>query len=190
MRIYWDQIQVADATDVAVKTRSVPLDSATLRWRGFSAEVTPDGLEPFGYDYHHVLFESPWKAMPGRYTREGDVLELLSSADDRFVISRSGDEIILSFDGSTLARPAPGERRTFLLRSVGYSKEMNLHSASPDAVAPLPFRAMSRYPYSSVERYPHMTDLDRFHTRVVTRSLPTLDRVAAPARGAAGPERR
>jgi hypothetical protein len=190
MRIYWDQIQVADATEIPMKTQPLRLGSATLRWRGFSAEVTPDGLEPFGYDYDHVLFESPWKTMPGRYTREGDVFELLTSADDRFVISRSGDEIVLSFDGSALAPLASGERRTFLLRGIGYSKEMNLHSASPDVVAPLPFRGMSRYPYTSAEHYPHMTDVDRFHTRVVTRSLPPLDRrVPARVRASAGAQR-
>ena len=69
---------------------------ADLRWRGFSAEVTPDGREPFGYDYERVSFTSPWKAVPGRYTREGDVRELLRSTDDVFVVSRPGDAITRS----------------------------------------------------------------------------------------------
>ena len=67
-------------------------------------------------------------------------------------------------------------RRTFLLHSVGYSKEMNLHSASPDELAPIPFRAMTRYPYTSSEQYPHPEDLDRFNTRLVPRSIPSIDR--------------
>jgi len=71
---------------------------ADLRWRGFSREITPDGREPFGYDYEQISFTSPWKVMPGRYTREGDVRELLLKSDDMFVISRPGDEISLSFD--------------------------------------------------------------------------------------------
>ena len=43
--------------------------AADLRWRGFSAERTPDGREPFAYDYERVSPQSPWKVLPGRYTR-------------------------------------------------------------------------------------------------------------------------
>jgi hypothetical protein len=175
MRVFWDQILVADATAVPVKTETVPIQSARLRWRGFSSAATPDGKEPFLYDYDRVLLQAPWKLMPGRYTREGDVQPLVVAADDRFVVSRSGDEIEVSFDASRLPALPDGARRTFLLRSVGYSKEMNLHSASPDHVAPMPFRAMSRYPYPPDERYPHAADLDELHTRVVSRSMPLLD---------------
>jgi hypothetical protein len=90
-------------------------------------------------------------------------------------VSRPGDEISLSFDASQLAPLLPGERRTFLLHSVGYSKEMNFHSASPNQLSPLPFRKMTRYPYTSVERYPHPEDIERFHTRIVSRSVPIID---------------
>ena len=51
---------------------------------------------------------------------------------------------------------------------------MDLHSASPDVVRPLPFRAMSQYPYAWPEHYPHEQDMDQFHTRRVTRAIPTL----------------
>ena len=50
---------------------------ADLRWRGFSLEHSPDGRQPMSYDYKKVSFTSPWKVMTGRYTREGDVRELL-----------------------------------------------------------------------------------------------------------------
>jgi hypothetical protein len=177
MRVYWDQILVADAPDQPLPLVRVPLRSATLGWRGFSAEIAPDGREPFSYDYHRVAVDAPWKLMPGRYTREGDVLELTARADDRFVVSRPGDEIALSFDATVLPALPDGARRTFLLHSVGYSKEMNFHSASPLDAAPLPFRGMSRYPYGIAERYPHPEDVERFHTRIVTRSMPTLSSV-------------
>jgi len=42
--------------------------------------------------------------MPGRYTREGDVRELVREEDDRFVISRPGDEIALSFDQAAIGK--------------------------------------------------------------------------------------
>src|SRR4029453_16650024 len=52
MRIYWDQILV-DTSGGGVSTRLTRLDAmaADLRWRGFSAEQSADGREPFGYDY-------------------------------------------------------------------------------------------------------------------------------------------
>ena len=44
--------------------------------------------------------------MTGRYTREGDVRELVTECDDMFVISKPGDELVLSFaaDNSAIAK--------------------------------------------------------------------------------------
>jgi hypothetical protein len=180
MRILWDQILVADWSDrfPLQMTRLDPA-SATLGWRGFSREVTPDGREPFGYDYESVSFISPWKVMPGLYTREGDVLPLLSKSDDMFVISRPGDEISLSFDTRKLPPLARGWTRTFLLYSDGFSKEMDINSASPDQVSPLPFHGMTKYPYAYPEAYPltaaRRAYIERYNTRVVTAEIQSID---------------
>src|SRR4029078_9146013 len=94
MRIYWDQILVASA-EAGRTPRITRLDPVTagLHWRGFSAETTPDGREPFDYDYQRVSAAMPWKMFVGRYTREGDVRPLLRRVDDMFAVSRPGDEI-------------------------------------------------------------------------------------------------
>jgi hypothetical protein len=110
--------------------------------------------------------------MTGRYTREGDVRELLLASDDMFVISRPGDELILSFAAEKLPPLPKGWKRTFLLYADGFSKEMDINSASPDQVGPLPFHGMSKYPYSWPERYP-LTEkrrryLETYNTRIVT----------------------
>ncbi|HYN23789.1 MAG TPA: hypothetical protein VES69_01950, partial [Pyrinomonadaceae bacterium] len=133
----------------------------------------------FGYDYYHVAFTSPWKVMTGHYTREGNVLELLSQSDDMFVISRPGDELRISFDATRLPFLAAGWKRTFLLYANGFSKEMDINSASPDQVAPLPFHGMSRYPYTWPEHYP-LTDerrkyIEQYNTRVVTSPVPSIN---------------
>lgn len=180
MRILWDQILVDTSRSPAPVTmaRLDPV-AAGLRWRGFSREVTPDGREPFGYDYERVSFTSPWKVMPGRYTREGDVRELLLTTDDMFAIFLPGDEISLSFDARKLAPLKPGWTRTFLLYADGFSKEMDINSASPDQIWPLPFHGMTKYPYSAPEKYP-MTParrayMDKYNTRVVTAELASID---------------
>jgi tetratricopeptide (TPR) repeat protein len=180
MKIYWDRIlvDVSDGAAPVAMTRLEPI-TASLSWRGFSKEGSPDGREPFGYDYDVVSPDSPWKQMPGRYTREGDVRELLLATDDRFVIARAGDQIALSFDAASLPTVPDGWTRTFLLYADGFSKEMDLHSASPDELAPIPFHGMARYPYAPSERPPltaaQSSDLDRYHTRIVSRALPPLE---------------
>jgi tetratricopeptide (TPR) repeat protein len=178
MRVYWDRIQVAAGGDFPSKLTRLDPASAALRWRGFSAEVKPDGREPLTYDYARVSLASPWMAFTGSFTREGDVRELLKVADDLFVVSRAGDEIGLSFDASALPSLPAGWTRTFLLYADGFSKEMNIHSASPEQVAPLPFHGMKRYPYDASGARPLTPErhayVERYNTRVVTRPLPTL----------------
>jgi Tfp pilus assembly protein PilF len=182
MRVCWDQILV-DMSDENLPAQITRLDpsSADLRWRGFSAEVTPDGREPFGYDYQKVSFSSPWKTMTGRYTREGDVRELLLQSDDMFAICRPGDEISLSFDARALPPLPAGWTRTFLLYADGFSKEMDINSASPDQLTPLPFHGMSRYPYKWPEHYPmtaaRQEYLNEYNTRVVRAPVGAIESV-------------
>ena len=186
MRIYWDQVLVETSGGTS-STRVTRLDpaSAELRARGFSAETSPDGREPYGYEYAKVTTASPWKTPAGRYTRYGDVLPLVRRTDDMFGIAAPGDEIALTFDAAAVPAPPPGWSRTFFLFADGYSKEMNIRSATPDAVAPLPFHAMRGYPYSSPERYPdtpaHLDYLARYNTRIVAAPVPSLERSAAIA---------
>jgi Tfp pilus assembly protein PilF len=184
MRIYWDQILVdTSAGDSAMQITRLDPVRAELHWRGFSVETSPDGREPYTYDYRRVLFSSPWKVMTGHYTREGDVRELLLRSDDMFVIGRPGDEISLSFDASSLPPLPAGWTRTFLLYADGFSKEMDINSASPDQLVPLPFHGMSRYPYRWPEHYPldarHREYIEKYNTRVVAGQVSRLAAVAA-----------
>jgi hypothetical protein len=205
MRIYWDQV-LADrdgeriVPDLAslgrlplalgrgLALRRLDLLDATLSWRGFSAESRPDGRDPLGYDYARVSQVTPWKVMPGRYTREGDVRALLGATDDLFVVSRTGNEVALAFDASA-PRAGTGTRETFLLFAHGYSKEMDINSASPDETAPLPFRAMTTYPYRAPEAYPstpaHVEYLEKYNTRIVSRTLPPIEVLVVPGTGSA-----
>jgi hypothetical protein len=179
LRVYWDQILVDTSAPAETSIDRLEAESAVLRWRGFSANVKPDGREPASYDYDRVDAAGPWKLMPGRYTREGDVKPLLEHVDDRFVVASSGDEIAVSFAAGALPPLSDGWTRTFLLYADGFSKEMNLHSASPDRLEPLPFHAMTAYPYDPPEKYPESAEHHRYraeyNTRLVGRSAPPLE---------------
>jgi len=179
MRVYWDRIAVAAPADVRLEPRRLDPLRADLEERGFSAEVTPDGREPLTYDYTRVSLPSPWKQLPGRYTRTGDVRELLARTDDLFVVSRPGDVVTLSFDATALGPLPAGWTRTFLLYGDGFSKEMDINSSSPDVAGPLPFHGMKSYPYppeDAPERLRRNAEVQsRYDTRVVARPLWPLE---------------
>ncbi len=188
MRVYWDEARVAaPAREVELSPVALAPLVAALSERGFSAEVSADGREPWGYDYARVSALSPWKTMPGRYTRLGDVRELLTAADDRMVVAKPGDEVALSFDARSLPEPPAGWTRTFLLRGDGFSKEMDLHSASPDVVLPLPFHGMTRYPYADSEVPAPVRkvlgEAEAWNTRTVVRPLMPIELFAASKDG-------
>ena len=99
--------------------------------------------------------------------------------DDRALHARPGDEIALSFDARPLPPLNPGQARTFLVYADGFSKEMDITSASPEYVLPLPFHKMRGYPYGADEQYPSGTRYreyqDRYNTRIVGRPVPPVE---------------
>ena len=56
---------------------------------------------------------------------------------------------------------------------------MDINSASPDAVEPLPFHRMTGYPYGEGEHYPetpeHRRYQETYNTRAVVRSVPLVE---------------
>lgn len=176
MRIYWDQILV-DTFDgsAPIKTRTLSPRLADLRWRGFPREYSPDGRKPLIYDYRVIDSTAPWKAHLGNYTRFGDVRELLLSPDDRYVVTRNGDEVQVDFDARQLPTLPSGWKRTYLLYADGFGKDMDINSARPETIGELPYHGMKSYPYSATDRYPasprHREYLRRYNTRTVNEQL-------------------
>jgi hypothetical protein len=175
VKTYWDKIAVDTSDQTTVSLNELSAMRADLRERGFSDEQSYEGM--IVPTYEHVVQDARWKYFSGQFTRVGDVKLLLDEIDNVFVISRTGDELVLSFDA--LPEPRPGRKLTFLLFADGYSKEMDINSGSPDAVLPLPFKGMTKYPYGNTERFP-MTDekqrlYDLYTTRVVMRPLPGVE---------------
>ena len=167
VKTYWDKIAVDTSEQTDVKTIDLRPARADLSERGYSEEIKYG--EMIAANYEKVLNDSRWKYFSGRFTRTGAVNPLLAEIDDVFVISKTGDELTLSFD----APPAPpsGKKYTFLLFADGYSKEMDINSGSPDAVLPLPFKRMKKYPYGGDEQYPMSDEKQRFYDEYTTRSV-------------------
>lgn len=185
MCVYWDAAYLAQGAHAPpVRLTHLPADRAQLRFRGFSRNHVADGrTQPEHFDYQEVSTTSNWNPTPGLYTRFGDVKQLLGSEDDRFVIMGAGDEIELRFASAQLPSLAPGWTRDYLLLVDGWAKENEANTAFGDSVEPLPFHAMSGYPYRIDEHYPrtpqHRADLELYHTRPAMRLLrPLIEREA------------
>src|SRR5580658_7015485 len=161
------------AEDAAVpEAKITPLEaaSADLQFRGYSrAQIDPERRQPEYFDYTQVSLVSQWNPTPGLYTRYGEVRELLQQIDDRLVIMGSGDELRLSFDASVLPPLPTGWTRDFLLLVDGWAKDRDANTAYSQTVEPLPFHAMSRYPYPATEHFPsdptHLSYRKKYNTR-------------------------
>ena len=173
MQIYWDQAFVAtDAAESPVKVSTLPLLRADLHARGLSRTYRKGGrYGPHWFDYDSVITEPVWRPITGAFTRFGDVLPLLKGSDDMYVVMAPGDETTLEF---AVAPPPPkGWTRDFLLYSDGWIKDADMNTALGNTVGPLPFHAISQYPYARGEQYPttaaHQRYLREYNTRVVDR---------------------
>jgi len=173
MEIYWDRVFfTVGLTDSPMRvTRLAPV-AADLHARGWSRVFRKGGrYGPQWFDYSQVSRQTPWRAVGGHFTRYGDVLPLLREADDQSVIIASGDEMSLEFPEA--APPLPnGWKRDFLLFNVAWMKDADLHTASGQTVEPLPFHAMTHYPYGAELRYPDDAAHRRYVAEYDTRITP------------------
>jgi len=162
----------------AVGMAEAPLISADLHYRGFSTPATDARhVKPDSFDYDRRLVNAPWNPFGGRYTRYGDVDDLVQSADDRLVVMAAGDELTLSFDVSRLRALPAGWQRDYLLYARGYAKDGEPNTAAFRTSEPLPFYGMSNYPYPPAERAgnPDLQQyLDTYETRPGYALIPPL----------------
>jgi hypothetical protein len=175
MRLYWDRIQVAKvAPDVELSVKELMPSKAELRRLGYPAPYNPDGRKPSLYTYDRILDSELWGAHEGDYTRYGDVKPLLERVDDRYVVTHHGDEVALRFEGAALGPRSEGLERSFFVVADGFGKDMDLSSAFPDTVEPLPFHGMPSYPYPaeasrSLDDAVHRRYREEYNSRRVPR---------------------
>lgn len=146
MEIYWDVAFYATewSSSDLVNHRVAPAE-AELRVRGFSRMFRRGGrYGPHWFDYAYVDSASPWRPLPGAYTRTGDVRELLLASDDRYVVFGPGDEVAVRF--AAPPEPPEGWERTFLLYSDGFLKDADLNTRGGNRVGPLPRHGQKTYP--------------------------------------------
>jgi hypothetical protein len=95
--------------------------------------------------------------------------------------------VAVSFDASALPPVGAGRARTFLLEGDGFSKEMDINSASPDIVLPLPYHGMKAYPYAGADAPPAARraakQAEAWNTRPVMRPMVPIELFALGTMG-------
>jgi hypothetical protein len=187
LEVYWDQVFVAEevrgggrggqkaTAAVEAVTRIITLSptSGDLHFRGFSRMYRRGGrYGPHWFDYDSVTTTPPWRTITGLATRFGDVLPLLDRSDDQYVIMVPGDETTIQF--AALPAPSSGWTRDFFLYSDGWIKDSDLNTAHGTTIEPLPYHAITSYPYAAGDAYPADSARARYqreyNTRVIKRS--------------------
>jgi Tfp pilus assembly protein PilF len=173
MEIFWDKLAwAADIGEAQNKETRLNLSAAEVRRRGFSVMDKRDASSPEIPDYARILTTTQrWRDLEGYYTRYGDVLDLLTNVDDRYIITGAGDEIVLRFPA--LPEVQKGWKRDFVIIGNGWIKDGDLNSVFSKTVLPLPTHATNDYsrPPGRLEDDPvykqHPADWLNFHTRYV-----------------------
>ncbi|MGA9472070.1 MAG: CRTAC1 family protein, partial [Terriglobales bacterium] len=173
LQIYWDGILINRTEQVGahVSITSVPLVRAQLSFHGFPLKIEDSPPGNVKYIYEKASATGPYTRPEGPYTRYGDVLPLVTSLDDKFVVFGSGDEVALDFDPATLRALPHGWVRDYFFVANGYEKDMDFYAYHGDSVDPLPFRDMQAYPYPG-QNFPddpgHLDYLLEYNTRFMS----------------------
>ena len=98
---------------------------------------------------------------------------LIQNADDMFAIGRQGDQVELLFPTTNLSAPTPGMVRDYFLIVACWFKDPpgQWGYGFTFTVNPLPFMAMSGFPYPTAETYPydaaHLAYIRDYNTRII-----------------------
>ncbi|MEY3142655.1 MAG: hypothetical protein RLY21_1148 [Planctomycetota bacterium] len=136
MEVYFDSVRLVAREPLPAAPVELTLSRATLASVGFAKRTTGPQKQPF-YDRGQLLPLWDCRFQRGRYTRFGDVRELLAREDKALVVFGPGEEVAFDF-ASPAAAPAAGTTRRYVLDSRGWCKDMDLFTREGETIEPLP----------------------------------------------------
>jgi hypothetical protein len=134
-------------------------------------DVTITAIQPTS-----AFFNQMWDTQStasGSFTRYGDVTPLVQEADDMFVIGRQGDQVNMQFSTDSLGPIAEDMVRDYFFVVACWFKDPpgEWGYGFDFTVDPLPFMAMTGFPYPSSETYPldaaHQAYIQQYNTRII-----------------------
>ncbi|MGH9715845.1 MAG: FG-GAP-like repeat-containing protein [Candidatus Acidiferrales bacterium] len=172
LKVYWDRVRVDNSPlDVPYRVVNVPLVDAKLDFRGYPRYIEGKTSGDLSYVYDDVSATGPYARQSGNYTRYGDVLPLLTHADEEYVIFGSGEEVAVSFDSSPLPELPHGWVRDYFFYGNGFDKDLDMYAAFGGTVTPLPIHALRSYPYPKGIGYPYDHSHVKYYLHYNTREV-------------------
>ena len=136
MRVLWDQIRVGALVDEPAKPVTLEAARADLRERGFSARRRRrTAASRSATTTRACRCVSPWKVVPRPVHPPGRRARAADAGGRRVRDVEAGRRDRLSFDAAALPPLPAGWKRTYLLLADGFSKEMDINSATPDTAS-------------------------------------------------------
>jgi hypothetical protein len=147
---YLDRVRLTEEAPIVPAVDTLAARSADLQFVGAPS------VEDEGNHAHALLSVDDGKGTLrseqrtwGRFTRYGDVRELLGSGDDRMVVMRRGDGVELRFEG--VRAPRAGALVTVMLETDLVFKPRTWlgekrGTVVSERVEPMPYHGMSHYP--------------------------------------------
>lgn len=171
LQIYWDQALVDNGPNPIreVRTTEMPLATAHLAFRGYPQQVEGKTPGDLTYNYDRISATGPFLWAQGLYTRYGNVTPLLRKVDNQYVIFGTGEEIDAEFRDAALPPLPEGWRRDYFFYANGFVKDMDFWESEPFTVGPMPFHAMTAYPWPAGKHYPETPAMDQYMLRWNTR---------------------
>ena len=170
LKIYWDAIRIDQTPDARdVRVADVPLANAGLEYLGYPREIRLTPASDTTYSYTQRSMTGPYARAAGNYTRYGDVHDLLSRSDDRFVVFGSGEGVKLDFDPRKLPALAAGWVRDYFFYADGFEKDLDFYAAHAFTVEPLPRHSLLSYPYPAGKDYPADAEHQQYQLDYNTR---------------------
>jgi tetratricopeptide (TPR) repeat protein len=172
LKVYWDQILVDNAPrDIPYRVTPVPLAGARLDFRGYPRAIEGHPAADLRYDYDDVSPTGPYARQVGNYTRFGNVLPLLTRADEEDVVFGSGDQVAVDFSAASLPPVPRGWKRDYFFYANGFDKDMDFYAVHGGTVAPMPFHTLIPYPYRPGIGYPEDSRHVRYQLEYNTRPV-------------------
>jgi hypothetical protein len=161
-RLRVNSVAIDTSPEQSFTMQEIGPSKADLSFRGYTSI---DKTFFNDHDYENISGTPPemFANQIGNFTKYGDVLPLITEAEDQFVIMRHGDHVEFEFpyQGSV----TPGKERSFILFSDVVYKHADEETGR--TVEPLPFQGMESYPS---EGYPMTSEnidyLNTWNTRV------------------------
>lgn len=144
MEVYFDQLGLIQSEQPeAVLSYNLKLQSAKLKSLGFPRREDNKQRVP-SYDFSKIQPFWDTRYMEGAYTQLGEITELLQNQDNALAIIGAGEGIELKFIDD-LPKLKEGYKRFYLLKFVGWAKDMDILTKQGETLAPIPVNGVMTY---------------------------------------------